>query len=754
MIKRIVQIRNVGRFYDCRLPGLEFQKETLIYGKNAQGKSTLVSIFKSLKTGDNKILIGRKTFGSNTDQKIEIHFEDNSVNDAYIFPSAKWDGGYPKILMFDNSFISENIFEGDKISFDQQKKLNRIIIGEEGIRLNREINDLQVRLDEISNRKREITRDFQKLFPVKDHPGVTVEKFCDMIEDAQVSSKIDTLKRKIELAQNKDAVLSTLRKHVSILRALSLNSIKEKLSRSFKSDPSKIEEHIEKNWNDTKHTKNFLKEGLDLTKKEKQNCVFCGQRLEPDALELLNLYEQFFKGEYEKLILEINIVFEKISQWNPEAFLASLKAELEKNKIALNLTAEEQIDFVNTKVQMLDEIVKKQKDLNYTPDFSSFIRANELFEKVEQELTHIQTINFPESDEVKTVLQLQGELKNLELTNLRGRDDLKIFCGELSRLNTESELKREQRDTKREQLQDYSMRVFNAHKSKINFFLSEMGADFLIGDFAPIKNLVGQKERIFAVQFFNQHKVRIDEENPALPNFKNTFSDSDKRLLAFAFFLSVLSNEKDLDNQVIVFDDPFSSFDEERKRKTIHLLADIRCKYRDQNGVEQTKLPLQRIILTHERNFFREIYLKEFPSAQTLKIEFDRDVSGVKSSKISYCDVSEDFPEDEIIAKIKRVKEIETSKSFGEKYSDDCRIILENVFKRKYLFELQTAINSRGSVRTFTQTLQSKYDGATFQKLLRLCTDLNIELHDSPANTSKGDHESILRDFFDCLELI
>ncbi len=146
--------------------------------------------------------------------------------------------------------------------------------------------------------------------------------------------------------------------------------------------------------------------------------------------------------------------------------------------------------------------------------------------------------------------------------------------------------------------------------------------------------------------------------------------------------------------------------------------------------------------------------MKEFPSAQTLKIEFDCDVNGVKSSKISYCNVAEDFPDDEIISKIKRVKEIQSTKSFGEKYSDDCRIILENVFKRKYLFKLQDAINLHKSVRTFTLTLQSKYEDATFQKLLRLCNDLNIELHDTPAVNSDGDHESILRDFFSCLELI
>lgn len=50
-------------------------------------------------------------------------------------------------------------------------------------------------------------------------------------------------------------------------------------------------------------------------------------------------------------------------------------------------------------------------------------------------------------------------------------------------------------------------------------------------------------------------------------------------------------------------DDPMSSFDSERRRKTVHLITDIVCKYKEADGTERSIFPKQKIILTHEDRF-------------------------------------------------------------------------------------------------------------------------------------------------------
>ena len=131
-IEAIQQIKNIGKFSNCQIAGCQFNDNTIIYGKNTLGKSTLTSIFRSLQTGNKKIIEGRKTFGSTNQPVIQIRFTDGTNREIVDYNSHKWSEGNPNILIFDTQFISENVFQGEQITFDNQKSLNQIIIGAKG----------------------------------------------------------------------------------------------------------------------------------------------------------------------------------------------------------------------------------------------------------------------------------------------------------------------------------------------------------------------------------------------------------------------------------------------------------------------------------------------------------------------------------------------------------------------------------------------------------------------------------------------
>src|SRR3989344_7960858 len=165
MLKRIQKIQNIGRFADCNAPGYEFKPETIVFGFNAQGKSTLTAILRSIQTGNNNILISRKTFGAIASKKVEIDFEENSKTEKYVFQNKAWIKLNPNICIFDSKFISENIFEGDNVSFDQQKNLNSIIVGEQGKELNDKILELQGKSSDYAEQKGKKTTEFSQHFP-------------------------------------------------------------------------------------------------------------------------------------------------------------------------------------------------------------------------------------------------------------------------------------------------------------------------------------------------------------------------------------------------------------------------------------------------------------------------------------------------------------------------------------------------------------------------------------------------------------
>ena len=697
MLKRIKRIRNVGRFADCKAPGIQFAKETIVFGHNTLGKSTLTAILRSLKHGNNDILIGRKTFGATAGISIEIDFEDGDDKDRYVFQNGAWNKPNSNILIFDSKFIADNVFEGEKVTFNQQQNLNAVIIGKTGQELQIQIDALHEQSVEFANQKAEKTREFTRHFSNSD-----LEEFRALLEDPGIDDKIKDIESEIRFEGEKEDIKNAIRKHIQSLSGYQF-SIRETLKKTLDDKQEEIDAHINSQFATQENAWNFLSVGLDLLKSKPSDgtprtCIFCGQELGKNAEHLVSVYSAYFKGGYEELQNEINEAIGCFKEMNFEATLGKISADLRAKELDIGLTNTRVSELVEFQKQFEKELDKK-RDLNYVIDFDTFDRLKSGVEKIEADLEKLEQekLNVPSP---KTVSALEREKRSLEITKKRYEPEWVEFCTDLETIEVESEEIRTARDEKRKDLEEYSSQVFDTHMVTVNRLCREMGADFQVEDLKPLKKIKGTDERIFALKIFDSHRVSINNENDKTPNFKNTLSESDKRLLAFAFFVSLLSHDRELDNKVVVFDDPISSFDDERLRKTVQLITDISCEYKEDGGTEKKVLPRQKIILTHQDRFAKKL-VREMTSACTLKIKETVDAEQ-KRSTIAHADFAQDFPDDEIPNLVERLKEMLDTRTFAENFEADCRVVLEHIFKCKYKLELKTAISQRKSVRTFT----------------------------------------------------
>lgn len=754
MLKRIQKIINIGRFANCVCPGCEFDKETIVFGYNAQGKSTLTAILRSIQTGNNNILIGRKTFGVTGDKYVEIDFDNNGTNDKYIFRNRAWNKINQNILIFDSKFIAENVFEGENITFDQQKMLNNVIIGKKGQDLNNEILVLQKQSEDFAVRKGEKTREFTRHFP-----NVDSNQFLSLPKDGKIDEKINDKDKEIKFERDKENIKNAIKSHIQTISRFQF-SIRDSFAKTLNVKQEEIERHIKSNFSTEENAQNFLREGLDFLKEpladgSSRICVFCGQELGTKAESLISHFSRFFKAGYEELQSEVNKAVDYFKGVNLEAMFEKIASDLRAKDLDIGLDENSIAELAELKVKFERELDKK-RDLNYSIDFDAFDRLKVRVEKIKADLEELEQskLNVPS---LKTISELEEEKRNLEIIKKRHESVWSKFCTDLKTLEAEAEKVRTAREMKRKELDAHSSGIFDTHKRTINHFCKEMGADFEIEDFKPLKKIVGRDERIFAIKFFGAYKIGINNEDQGAPNFRNTLSESDKRLLAFAFFVSLLTHDRELDKKIIVFDDPMSSFDSERRRKTVHLITDIICKYKEADGTKKNLSPKQKIILTHEDRFAKELE-RLMPGACTLKIKEHVD-GGQKRSNIVHAHFFQDFPDDDISYRVEKIKGILDSRSFTRAFEVDCREVLEHIFKCKYYLELKTEITQRKSIRTFTTKLaQDRVGGfgdvSKAQKFMRLCDDLNIELHGGSTANSSGDKESILKDFFECLILI
>src|SRR3989344_5434836 len=474
MLKRIQKILNIGRFANCHAAGCEFAKETIVFGLNTQGKSTLTAIIRSIQTGNNDILIGRKTFGATSGKNVEIDFEEAGVNDKYIFQNRAWNKANPNILIFDSKFIAENVFDGENITFDQQKNLNTVIIGKKGQDLNTEIIALQKQSDDFANQKGEKTREFTRHFPNHDF-----DRFKTLSKDANIDGKIKDKDKEIKFEREKEDIKKAIKSHIQNVSSFRF-SIRDTLAKTLDVKQEEIEAHIKLHFSAEENARNFLSEGLDFIKEKPangtpRNCIFCGQELGAKAESLITLYSAYFKGGYEQLQIEVNNAIDYFKGINFEATLEKIAADLRAKDLDIGLNESKIAELAELKKQFEKELDKK-RDLNYAINFDSFDRLKAGIEKIKTDLEELETNE------------------------------------------TEAEKIRATREAKRKELDEYSSAIFDTHKGTINELCKQMCADFEVEDFKPLKKIVGRDERIFAIKFFGTHKVSIDNEDDETPN--------------------------------------------------------------------------------------------------------------------------------------------------------------------------------------------------------------------------------------------
>ena len=505
MLKRIRKIQNIGRFADCHDAGRQFSKETIVFGFNAQGKSTLTAILRSLKHGNNDILIGRKTFGATAGISIEIDFEDGDDKERYVFQNGAWNKANSNILIFDSTFIAENVFEGENVTFDQQKNLNTVIIGEKGQDLNNEIVALQEQSEEFANQKAEKTREFTGEFPNSEF-----EEFKALTEDRDIDNKIKDKEKEIKFEREKEDIKKAIRNHIHSVSSYRF-SIRETLKKTLDIMQEEIEAHINSQFATDENAWNFLSEGLNLLKEKPSDgtprtCVFCGQDLGAKAESLVSLYSAYFKGGYEELQNEMNKAIDYFKGENFEATLEKIAADLRAKDLDIGLTDSKISKLADLKKQFEKELDKK-RDLNYPINFDTFDNLKVGIEKIKSDLEELEQkkLNIPSP---KTVSTLESEKRTLEITKKRYEPTWVKFCKDSETIEVEAGTIRTAREKKRKELEEYSSAIFDTHKGTINRLCNDMCADFEVEDFKPLKKIIGRDERIFALKIFGSHKVR------------------------------------------------------------------------------------------------------------------------------------------------------------------------------------------------------------------------------------------------------
>jgi hypothetical protein len=194
MLQKIVHIKSVGRFKSCVAAcDVTLRRVTLVLAENGRGKITLCAILRSLLANAPAVVLGRKTLG-NPDPP-DIHLMIGGA--AVLFRGGNWSAPFPEIAILDATYVSENIFAGDLVDTEHRRNLYRVIVGAQGVTLAARVNELDNEIRTKNTEIRDLRRRLQQYIP----PGMTVEAFVALAEDAAIDTKIAAKEQELQAVQ-------------------------------------------------------------------------------------------------------------------------------------------------------------------------------------------------------------------------------------------------------------------------------------------------------------------------------------------------------------------------------------------------------------------------------------------------------------------------------------------------------------------------------------------------------------------------
>ena len=333
MISKIYIIRGIGRFkdFECK-QGIELEKLTLIYSENGQGKSTLADICRSMAENSPARLLGRKTVGS-TSQLVKFATEDG----VRCFHNDKWTPGGSDILVFDEVFVNDNVYQGLTVEIDQRRNLLPIVIGnvsKQGIEKEKVLKDfiasktsdlkdivdriqpeiLQSDIESVNNLKLE---EFLAL-DTEDFAGTSLEKQRCLVDRLVHSDRI-----------HKGEALTSIE-----LPSIPIDGLEQLFNKTYEDVANEAERELQVHIEGFSGTnmRDWIKEGSQYKNKEIDICPYCGQMM--STSQLIGHYKAIFSEKYDELyreVAEYGAVHLDFSQT-----LSDLSSTLRANRLNVN----------------------------------------------------------------------------------------------------------------------------------------------------------------------------------------------------------------------------------------------------------------------------------------------------------------------------------------------------------------------------------------------------------------------------------
>lgn len=636
MIQRIQLLRNIGQFDSVQAAAnLPLARLTLVYSENGRGKTTLAAVLRSLASGDPLPIAERRRLAAVQAPHIVIDAGDGQP--AIVFQDNVWSRTVPELVIFDDTFIDENVHSGLAVDAHHRQNLHELILGATAVGLNRQLQSL-VESIEIHN---SALRTLAGGVPVASRGPFTIDEFCALTPRDDIADAVQAAERNLAGAREQEAIRGAAAFDLITMLGIDLGPVSEILRLDLPAleagAVARIQQHLTalgaggEAW-----VAEGMRRAAGVGDMPTGTCPFCGQGLTGSTI--LEHYRAYFSNDYAALK---HVAADAIADLRrahggevQAGFERAVRVGIERRQFWSRFceiaeftldTAAIVRDWSAARDAVMGQLAAKQAAPLERIDLSDGTRAlvaaydshrdaiagfNRGLEVANQEVALAK-----ERASTANPAVMADDLARLRAVEARWSTAIAPTCDQYVQERTAKEATEFQRDQTRVTLERHRSNVFPGYQTAINVYLTRLNAGFRL-DSVNYANTRGGPTCTYNVLINNTPvPVGRGDPTPGEPSFRNTLSAGDRNTLALAFFFASLDQDAALASKIVVVDDPISSLDEHRSLATVTEVRRLS---------ERTS---QTIVLSHDKSFLCRLW-KGADLANTAALEIVREAAG------------------------------------------------------------------------------------------------------------------------------
>jgi wobble nucleotide-excising tRNase len=615
MLERFQLLRNIGQFDSVDAGAdIPLARYVLIYAENGRGKTTLAAILRSLATGNPVPLMERRRLAAEHPPHVVLRCSDGIIPQ---FRDGNWSIHVPEIVIFDDRFVDENLYSGLNVGTEHRQNLHELVLGAEGVALNRRLKELVV---EIENHITDVRNRAAAIQPAIGE-RISVDDFCALPVVPGIDDEIQTAERNLAAAREQFAVQRTVEFEVLSLPRIDLDGVAQILELDLPLLEAVAGARVQAHFGRIgRNAEAWVADGMTRVVRGRDGrdiCPFCAQDLA--ASPLITHYRAYFSDEYSRLKRRIAEALDEAERVDgegvPATFERAVRLQAERlyfwsrfcdvPEIALD-TRELARRWTLARLGVIELLRSKQaaplermivpEDVRDAIEHFEHDRATVDVLSERLQLTNVAIRAVKERVAGVNPAEMERRLATLRATRTRHTREVGELCTAYLESQAAKARSEQLRDEARLAIERYRAGAFPACQLGTNTYLERFGAGYRLERISPVDTRGGAACNYDVL--INDTPVPVSGGVPApgQPSFRNTLSSGDRTTLALAFFFATLDQDRNLAGKIVVIDDPITSLDEHRTLTTVQRLRLL--------GQQVSQV----IILSHSKSLLCQIW--------------------------------------------------------------------------------------------------------------------------------------------------